>query len=71
MAELAPCAQYVPVAWLSEERMTALPFAADMAESLRHICEKRAVNPRLREQAGRYPALEKYYAAFAARGRAR
>ncbi len=70
VAELALCAQCVQVAWLSEERMTALPFAADMAESLRHACEKRAVNPKLGEQAGRYAALEKYFAAFAARGRA-
>ena len=70
VAELALCAQCVPVAWLSEEKMTALPFAADMAESLRHACEKRAVNPRLREHAGRYAALEQYFASFAARGRA-
>jgi hypothetical protein len=40
-----------------------------MAESLRHACEKRAVNPRLRDQAGHYAALEKYFADFAARGR--
>ncbi len=70
VAELALCAQCVPVSWLSEERMTALPFAPDFAESLRHACEKRAVNPWLREQAGRYAALETYFAALAARGQA-
>jgi hypothetical protein len=40
-----------------------------MAESLRHACEKRAVNPKLREQEGRNAALGKYFAAFATRGR--
>lgn len=70
LTELALCAQCLPAAWLSDERMTELPFGADMAESLRHACEKRTRNPMYVEQAGRYAALEKYFAAFAARGRA-
>ena len=70
VAELALCAQCMPVAWLSEENLGALPFAADMAESLRHACEKRTGNARFWEQARRYAALEKYFAAFAARGHA-
>ncbi|WP_167240139.1 hypothetical protein, partial [Massilia genomosp. 1] len=70
VAELAHCAQCVPVAWLSDEKMTGLPFAADMAQSLRHACEERTGHPMSGEQAGRYAALARYFAAFAARGHA-
>ncbi len=70
VAELALCAQCVPVAWLRERGMTEMPFAADTAQSLRQACEKRTSDPMYGEQAGRYAALEKYFATFAARGRA-
>jgi hypothetical protein len=63
VAELALCVQCVPVAWLHQDVMTELPFAADMAESLRHACEKRAGNPMYVEQAGHYAAFAKYFAA--------
>lgn len=63
VAELAPCAQCIPLPWLGEDKMTELPFAADIAESLRHACEKRTRNPRYGDMAERYASLERYFAA--------
>lgn len=44
-----------------------MPLEASMAESLRYACEERSSNPLFAGQATHYVALERYFAAIAAR----
>jgi len=70
VGELALFAESIPVSALTVGAMAQLPFAAGLAESLRYACEERTSNPMFGERTVQYAALEKYFAAIAARGHA-
>lgn len=70
VGELALFAESIPDSALSVGAMAQLPFAAELAESLRYACEERTSNPMFGERTVQYAALEKYFAAIAARGHA-